>query len=81
VHQNWYIVLVLYHYRLDAVKDHEASKWHKHYTVKYQARQDSGAQRESKTEKCLMLLKKADYNRMALKFRTAHAIAKHNRSF
>jgi hypothetical protein len=79
--QNCKFVSGSNHFRLDAVKDHEASKWHKHYTVKYQAKQGSGAERGSEAEKCLMLLKKADYERMTLKFRTAHAIAKHNRSF
>lgn len=63
--------------RIDAVKDHEESKWHKHFTSKYSLKTHS----ENLASKCLLQLKRADYDKMAIKFRTAHAIAKHNKSF
>lgn len=65
------------HFRLDAVKDHESSKWHKHFAIKYSVKHPD----DSLASKSLLMLKQAEYDKLVIKFRTAHAIAKHNKSF
>lgn len=71
------------HFRIDSVREHENSKWHKHFTPKYKpkATADTHSAPLSEAAKCLKQLHKADYERLVIKFRNAHAIAKHHRSF
>lgn len=74
------------HFRVDSVREHENSRWHKHYAPKYKAQtaatdsEDLTQQNDSETVRCLKQLYKADYNRLFIKFRNAHAIAKHHKS-
>lgn len=71
------------HFRIDAVREHENSKWHKHFTPKYKpkATSDTHSTHLSEAAKCFKQLHKADYERLVIKFRKTHAIAKHHRSF
>lgn len=71
------------HFRIDSVREHENSKWHKHFTPKYKpkATVDTQSTPLSEAAKCLKQLHKADYERLVIKFTNAHAIAKHHRSF
>lgn len=62
--------------KLFAVKQHEASKYHKHFAPKYIATSTVSGQ-ISDAHMCLEMLQKADYDRLVIKFRTAHAVAKH----
>jgi hypothetical protein len=66
------------------VREHENSKWHKHFSQKYKTVQTTATYSAHATENealtCLKQLHKADYDRLLVKFRNAHAIAKHHKS-
>lgn len=61
-------------FMLDAFRQHETSKWHT-YFVPQNSQQDTPA------EKCINTLKQSEYNKIGVKFRTEHAIAKLQKSF
>ena len=63
-------------FKLCAVKQHEESKHHKHIAAKYDKPRS-----QSDAKKCMQMLQKADYDRLTIKFRTAHAVAKYQKSF
>jgi hypothetical protein len=71
-------------FKLFAVKQHEASKYHKHFAPKYQFNQSvtlTVLEQKSDAHQCLEMLQKADYDRLTIKLRTVHAVAKHHKSF
>lgn len=66
-------------FRLESVKQHESCRAHVDAVTKHHAKINPVAQ--SKAAQCLVNLKKAEYDRLVLKFRNAHAVAKTNLSF
>ncbi|KAK3088160.1 hypothetical protein FSP39_015511 [Pinctada imbricata] len=63
-------------FKLETVKQHEATKWHMYYAAKY-----AKAEGEAPAVKCLKQLLQQDAEKLQHKFRTAHVLAKHGKSF
>ncbi|XP_069106893.1 zinc finger protein 862-like [Argopecten irradians] len=65
-------------FKLTAIKQHENTNIHMKYAMKYLRPKTV---EKSQAADCLMKLKKSEYDRLVIKFRTAHALAKSHQSF
>lgn len=65
-------------FKLEAIRQHESSKTHVMYLHKFDKRKEPET---SKASRCLFQLKKQEFDNLRVKFRNAHAIAKHHKSF
>lgn len=60
-------------FKLDVIRQHETSKWYTYYAPKH-------SDQKTPAEKSMKTLRQAEYNKRQVKFRTSHAIAKHQKS-
>ncbi|XP_071142824.1 zinc finger protein 862-like [Mytilus edulis] len=67
-------------FKIEAVKQHEASKSHLHYLQKFNTTSQSQP-KTSLASQCLLQLKSNEYDSLKMKFINAHAVAKHHKSF
>ncbi|KAJ8300350.1 hypothetical protein KUTeg_021869, partial [Tegillarca granosa] len=72
-------VNVTSNFKIDSVKSHEITQMHKD-ALKAEKKNKTNV-RQSEAGKALRQLNKAEYDKVSLRFRNAHAIAKHDKSF